>query len=132
MTVTAKKKTLRLKRSRPILVTVNGAVQSIPPCVEDPSQEVVQVFENVFDALADTPDEAANLRARADLIRQITAAIRERGWTQQEAAEHCRLTQPRISDLMNGRISKFSLDALVNVASALGKVTVQLSELEPA
>ena len=95
--------------------------------VEEP-----QVFSSVFDAIADTSEEAANLKARAGLARQITNAFKERGWTQEEAAYHCRVTQPRISDLMNGRLSRFSLDALVNIASALGRVSVELTELETA
>ena len=68
---------------------------------------------------ADTPEEAANLRVRAELMDKITAIIEERGWTQTEAAGHCGVTQPRINDLLRGRISRFSLDALVNIASAL-------------
>ena len=90
-----------------------------------------QRFASVFDALADTPQEAANMRARAQLVRQVTAAIKEKGWTQAVAAEHCGVTQPRINDLINGRISKFSLDALFNIASAIGEVNVEL-ELEHA
>lgn len=90
-----------------------------------------QRFASVFDALADTPQEAANMRARAQLARQVTAAIKDKGWTQAVAAEHCGVTQPRINDLINGRISKFSLDALVNIASAIGEVNVEL-ELEHA
>ena len=88
-----------------------------------------QRFASVFEALADTPQEAANLRARAQLAREINAAIRDNGWTQRVAAETCGVTQPRINDLMNGRISRFSLDALVNIASAVGRVKVAL-ELE--
>ena len=57
-----------------------------------------QRFDNVFDALADTTQQAANMRARADLARQITAIIKERGWTQTVAAQHCGVTQPRIND----------------------------------
>jgi predicted XRE-type DNA-binding protein len=91
----------------------------------------VQRFASVFDALADTPQEAANMRARAQLSRQINDAIKEKGWTQAAAAEHCGVTQPRISDLINGRISRFSLDALVNIASAIGQVNVEL-DLEHA
>lgn len=79
-----------------------------------------QSFSSVWDALADTPEEAANLRARADLMRSLTDFITARGWTQKEAAARCHLTQPRINDLLRGRISRFSLDALVNIASALG------------
>ena len=86
-----------------------------------------QTFDSVWDALADTPEEAANLRARADLMRQIAAVIETGGWTQTEAAQRCGVTQPRINDLLRGRVSKFSLDALVNIATALGRrVTVAL------
>ncbi len=45
----------------------------------------------------------------------------EAGWTQTEAAERCGVTQPRMSDLVRGRVSQFSLDALVNMATKLGK-----------
>ena len=78
-------------------------------------------FDSVWDALADTPEQAANLRARAELMRQIAAIILAKGWKQVEAAEHAGVTQPRINDLLRGRVSRFSLDALVNIATALGR-----------
>ena len=78
-------------------------------------------YTNVWDALADTPEQAANLRARADLMRQIAELIEAEGWKQIEAAERCGVTQPRINDLLRGRVSRFSLDALVNIATALGR-----------
>jgi predicted XRE-type DNA-binding protein len=81
----------------------------------------VETYANVWDAIADTPEEAANLRVRSDLMREVTAIINESGWTQVEAAKHCGVTQPRINDLLRGRISRFSLDALVNIATALGR-----------
>ena len=81
----------------------------------------IQSFDSVWDAVADTPQEAANLRARSDLMRQITAIVRENGWTQAVAAAHCGVTQPRINDFLRGRMSRFSLDALVNIATALGR-----------
>jgi predicted XRE-type DNA-binding protein len=87
-------------------------------------------YASVWDALADTPLEAANLRARADLMRQIAELIQAEGWKQTEAAEHCGVTQPRINDLLRGRVSRFSLDALVNIATALGR-RVHV-ELEPS
>ncbi|MBK9165948.1 MAG: XRE family transcriptional regulator [Bryobacterales bacterium] len=77
-------------------------------------------FDSVWDAITDTPGEAANLRARAELMRQIAALVKKQGWTQAEAAEHCGVTQPRINDLLRGRVSRFSLDALVNISTALG------------
>lgn len=84
-------------------------------------------FDSVWDAITDTPGEAANLRARAELMRQIAAFVKKRGWTQVEAARHCGVTQPRINDLLRGRVSRFSLDALVNVSTALGcRVRVDL------
>jgi predicted XRE-type DNA-binding protein len=86
-----------------------------------------KTYASVWDALADTPEQAANLQARADLMRQIAELIEAEGWKQVEAAERCGVTQPRINDLLRGRVSRFSLDALVNIATALGRrVTVEL------
>ena len=81
----------------------------------------IESYASVWDALADTPEEAANLRTRAELMQQIAAIIDENGWTQVEAAQHCGVTQPRINDLLRGRVSRFSLDALVNIATAIGR-----------
>jgi predicted XRE-type DNA-binding protein len=78
-------------------------------------------YASVWDALADTPEQAANLRARADLMRQIAAIVKESGWTQAEAVGQCGVTQPRINDLFRGRVSRFSIDALVNIATATGR-----------
>ena len=52
---------------------------------------------------------------------QITAIIRANDWKQVDAATHCGVTQPRVNDLLRGRVSRFSLDALVNIATALGR-----------
>ena len=78
-------------------------------------------FSSVWDSIADTPEQAANLRARAELMRQISAIVKESGWTQAEAASQCGVTQPRINDLLRGRVSRFSIDALVNIATAIGR-----------
>ena len=78
-------------------------------------------YASVWDAIADTPEQAANLRARAELMQQIAELIQAEGWKQVEAAERCGFTQPRINDLLRGRVSRFSLDALVNIATALGR-----------
>jgi predicted XRE-type DNA-binding protein len=80
-----------------------------------------QTYASVWDAIADTPEEAANLRLRSDLMDQIVGLIEKQGWTQTQAASLCRVTQPRINDLLRGKISRFSLDALVNIAAALGQ-----------
>jgi predicted XRE-type DNA-binding protein len=84
-------------------------------------------YASVWDAIADTPEQAANLRARAELMQKIAALLRQHEWTQEEAARRCGVTQPRINDLLRGRVSRFSLDALVNIATALGcRVRVDL------
>ena len=89
----------------------------------------IEEFDNVWDAIADTPKEAANLSLRSELMIKIETIIKESGWTQAEAAKRCGVTQPRINDLLRGRIARFSIDALVNIASALGrKVTVSLDD----
>ena len=78
-------------------------------------------YASVWDALADTPEESANLRIRAELMQQIAAIVEENSWTQTEAAVKCGVTQPRMNDLLRGRVSRFSLDALVNIATAIGR-----------
>lgn len=81
----------------------------------------IESFDSVWEAIADTPEQAANLRTRAELMQQIAAIVKANGWTQTEAARRCGVTQPRINDLLRGRISRFSLDALVNIATAIGR-----------
>ena len=85
-------------------------------------------YGSVWDAIADTPEEATNLRLRSELMDKIADLIRQSGWTQIEAAGRCAVTQPRVNDLLRGRISRFSLDALVNIAAALGqRVHIELA-----
>ena len=81
----------------------------------------IETFTSIWDAIADTPEQAANLRARSELMQQIAAIIKANMWKQADAALHCGVTQPRINDLLRGRVSRFSLDALVNIATALGR-----------
>ena len=81
----------------------------------------LETYASVWDALSDTPEQAANLRARAELMQKIAEIVQESGWTQTEAAARCGVTQPRISDRLRGRVSRFSLDALVNIATAIGR-----------
>jgi predicted XRE-type DNA-binding protein len=86
-----------------------------------------ETFNSVWDAIADTPEQAANLQARAELMLQITAIIKANDWKQADAATYCGVTQPGINDLLRGRVSRFSLDALVNIAGSLGqRVHVEL------
>jgi predicted XRE-type DNA-binding protein len=78
-------------------------------------------YDNVWDAISDTPEEAANMKLRSVLMIHIEGEIRRRGWTQAEAAAHLGVTQPRVSDLMRGKIGLFGLDNLVNMVAAMGE-----------
>lgn len=77
-----------------------------------------QRFKSVWDAIEDTRGDAASMKARAELMRAITEYIRNNEMTQAEAAKTLGVTQPRISDLMRGKIDVFSLDTLVNMLAA--------------
>lgn len=84
-----------------------------------------EVFANVWDALEDDPVVAANLSMRSHVL--IALQQRIEGWklTQAKAARRLDITQPRLNDLLRGRIDKFSLDALVNLAKR-ADIKVQL------
>jgi predicted XRE-type DNA-binding protein len=77
-------------------------------------------FESIWDAIEDTPVEAANMKARSELLVAIQASVESWGLTQAEAAARLAITQPRMNDLLRGRIDKFSLDALMNLAPVAG------------
>ena len=77
-------------------------------------------FACVWDAIEDTPQEAASLRARSNLMMNLTEVIRRQGMTQADAAALFGVTQPRISDLMRGKINLFSLDTLIDMAATAG------------
>jgi len=83
-------------------------------------------YESAFDALFE-PEEAASLKARAELMHQIVKIVDKRGLTQAQAAKKSGITQPRMNALLNGHIEKFSLDSLFDIATALGrKVTIKV------
>jgi predicted XRE-type DNA-binding protein len=67
----------------------------------------------VYEDLGYSGEEAANLKVRSSLMIAITKIIRERGLTQAEAAELFGAPQPRISELVRGKIRLFSIDKLV-------------------
>jgi len=79
--------------------------------------------DNVFVDLGFETEEAMNLQVRADLMLNLRAHIQDQGWSQKDAAEFLGETQPRISNLMNGEINRFSIDKLV---SLLGKVGMEV------
>lgn len=79
-----------------------------------------QQFKSVWDAVEDTPQQAASMRARSALMMELTDVIRQQELTQAAAAQLFGVTQPRISDLMRGKINLFSLDMLIDMSATAG------------
>jgi predicted XRE-type DNA-binding protein len=77
-------------------------------------------FKSVWDAIEDTPGEAAHMKARSELMMAVVQHIRKNNLTQAEAAKLFGVTQPRVSDLMRGKIDLFSIDTLVQMLAAAG------------
>lgn len=75
---------------------------------------------NVFADIGFPPDEAQNLQLRSDLMTRIERFVKRSDMTQTEAARALGVTQPRLNDLLRGKIDKFSLDALVNMLGHAG------------
>jgi predicted XRE-type DNA-binding protein len=75
---------------------------------------------NVFRDLGFSKEESEHLLVRADLLIQVQKAITSRRLKQAEAAKVLRVTQPRVSDLLRGRIDLFSTDALIDMLARLG------------
>jgi predicted XRE-type DNA-binding protein len=89
-----------------------------------------QRLYDVFDAICDIPEEAENLKLRADLMRELASRIA--GMSQQDAADLLGVTQPRVSELVRGKINFFGLDKLVNMAVRAGlSVTLTVRKREP-
>jgi predicted XRE-type DNA-binding protein len=83
-------------------------------------------FANVWDAIEDTPEQAENMRLRSALMIALKRHLARTDLTQAQIAKMFGVTQPRVSDLLRGKIEVFGLDALVNMAAAAG-LRVQLS-----
>ena len=90
-----------------------------------------QRFDSVWNALENSPAEAANMKARSSLMLAIRDVVE--GWqlTQAEAASRLGVNQPRLNDLLRGRVDKFSLDALMILATGAG-LTVEWRVGKPA
>jgi predicted XRE-type DNA-binding protein len=88
-------------------------------------------FASVWDALEDTPAEAANMAMRSTLLIAIEQRVRSWNVTQAEAARRLGITQPRLNDLLRGRITNFSLDTLINLANQAG-LSVRLAIADAA
>ncbi len=90
-----------------------------------------QRFASVWDAIEPEPAEAASMKARAEMMIAIREAVAAWKVTQAVAAKRLKLTQPRMNDLLRGRINKFSLDALIDLATRAG-LAVRVEVVRPA
>jgi predicted XRE-type DNA-binding protein len=86
-------------------------------------------FDNVWDAIEDDPAQRENMKVRSALMTVLTDFILREGLTQAQAAKKFGVTQPRISDLMRGKIDLFAIDSLVNMIGVAGlHVKVQIGK----
>lgn len=86
-------------------------------------------FDNVWDAIEDDPAQRENMKVRSALMTVLTDFLVREGLTQAEAAKKFGVTQPRVSDLMRGKIDLFAIDSLVNMIGAAGlHVKVQIGK----
>jgi len=99
------------------------------------TQKITHSTGNVFEDLGFPKEEAENLKVRSALMASIRAILEEEGLTQARAADLFGVTQPRISDLVRGKIELFSIDALVNMVAASGRhvdISIETPEVEAA
>jgi predicted XRE-type DNA-binding protein len=85
----------------------------------------IERVSSVWESLTETPEEAANMTMRSQLLLAVGEAVKAWALPQAQAAAKLGITQPRLNDLLRGRIGKFSLDALVNLSTRAG-LTIQL------
>ena len=84
-----------------------------------------QEYANVWDALTDSPEESANMTMRSSFLMALQKKVEGWGVTQADAARRLGVTRPRLNDLLRGKIDKFSLDMLINLAIRAG-ISVRL------
>jgi predicted XRE-type DNA-binding protein len=89
-----------------------------------------QKFASVWDAIEDTPEEAEHMKLRSSLMMSLQNHIKKKALTQAQAAALFGVTQPRVSDLVRGKINVFGIESLVSMAAAAG-FTVEI-KMKPA
>ncbi|BBL35774.1 hypothetical protein Nstercoris_02050 [Nitrosomonas stercoris] len=86
-------------------------------------------FESVWDAIENTPQQATSMKMRSQLLIILQKHLKNSGLTQSKAAKLLGVTQPRISDLMRGKIDLFSLESLIDMVASIGlKVEISVEE----
>jgi predicted XRE-type DNA-binding protein len=86
------------------------------------SNSTIKNYVNVWDAIEETPEAAAEMTMRSDLMITLTEHLKTWNVTQATAAKRLDITQPRYNDLVKGRINKFSVDALITLARRAGLI----------
>jgi predicted XRE-type DNA-binding protein len=89
----------------------------------------LKFYDSPFHAI-EAPEVASKSVLKADLTIMIRDVIELQGWTQKEAAERLGVNQPRVSDIVNGKIDKFTLDSLFSILDKLG-FTTKFTSVEP-
>jgi predicted XRE-type DNA-binding protein len=77
-------------------------------------------FESAWDAIEADPGERQRMKILSGLMMELTSYIERQSWTQREAASRFGVSQPRISDLVRGKINLFSIDALIEMSGVAG------------
>ncbi|WP_368904376.1 helix-turn-helix domain-containing protein [Taklimakanibacter lacteus] len=83
-------------------------------------KEKARTYRSVWEAIEKDPIVALNLERRSNLLMNIQERIRKEKWTQAEVAQMLDTDQPRISNLMKGKINLFSLETLIGYLDKLG------------
>ncbi len=87
-------------------------------------------YDSVWDAIEASPEAAASMEARSTIMMAVEKIVRSWELPQHAAARKLGITQPRLNDLLRGKIDKFSLDALFDLCTHAGlKVTVRLKKV---
>lgn len=85
-------------------------------------------LDSVWDAVCDTVEESRRMKIRSDLLASINHRLDALDWSQAVTARNLGLTQPRVSDLRTGKIHKFNVEALLDIATELGlNVTITVT-----
>jgi len=83
--------------------------------------KTLKATENLFESFGVSPESARNLQIRSSLMIELARFIQSRNLTQVAAAKYFGVSQPYISDLMNGRIDRVSIDKLITLLDRAGQ-----------
>jgi len=82
--------------------------------------QIIESSGDIFADLGFSPAEARSLRLRSQMMTALRKFMEKEGWTQADAAKGLGISQPRVSNLTRGKVSRFSLDTLVNMLADAG------------